>query len=162
MHFRQIKKLQKMILLANENFLYILAVYWTWAAALQFLTGCHLQVCIFSEQKHEETISKSKIEVPLPFLGFIVLLKVSSCFQKPHGAIFLQQKVGQWMQSLFMWTLHQSMLITLVNHQQTKKDLTKSTFYLEQPFAPCHLFSTLSAWQSVLFKVYWRISFHQL
>lgn len=61
-----------MILLANENFLYILAVYWAWAAALQFLTGCHLQGLIFSKQKHEGTISKSKIEVPLPLLGFIV------------------------------------------------------------------------------------------
>lgn len=63
--------------------------------------------------------------------------------------------VGQWTQNLFTWTLHQSLLITLVTHQQTKKDLTKSILYLKQPFALSHLFLTLSAWQSLLFKIYW-------
>lgn len=91
----QIKKSWKMLLLVNEIFPY-LAGHRARPAALQFcLVDTYKPLWVF-KYKHEGTISKSKIEVSVQLLDFIILLRVSSNLLKPQAEIFVQQEVGQW------------------------------------------------------------------
>lgn len=87
----QIKKSWQTLLLVNESFPYI----WQHTEHDQ---QQHCNLCLAAtykplrvfKYKHEGTISKGKIEVPVHFLGFIIFLGVSSNLPKPQVEIFIQ------------------------------------------------------------------------
>lgn len=82
-----------MLLLVNENFLYV----WQHTEHDQqhcnfCLVATYKPLRVFT-YKHEGTISESKKGVPVHFFGFIILVRVTSNLPKPQVEIFAQQKL---------------------------------------------------------------------